>query len=88
MVVIDILRATSTIVTALGNKALEVIPVIEPVEVTDLIKAIGSRECLTGGERKGLKIEGFDWELARRIYRRAGAGKKLIFMYHQWYESH
>jgi 2-phosphosulfolactate phosphatase len=60
VVVIDVLRATSTIVTALGNKASEVIPAIEPVEVADLVRNIGPRECITGGERKGLKIEGFD----------------------------
>jgi 2-phosphosulfolactate phosphatase len=60
VVVIDVLRATSTIVTAFGNRALELIPVIEPVEVADLIKRIGPGEFLTGGERKGIKIEGFD----------------------------
>jgi 2-phosphosulfolactate phosphatase len=79
VVVIDVLRATSTIVTALGNKALEVIPVIEPVEVADLVKKIGPRDCLTGGERKGLKIEGFDLgnSPAEYIEERV-QGKKLI----------
>jgi 2-phosphosulfolactate phosphatase len=79
VVVIDVLRATSTIVTALGNKALEVIPVIESVEVTDLIKRIGPYDCLTGGERKGLKIEGFDLGNSPREYTEERVlGKKLV----------
>jgi 2-phosphosulfolactate phosphatase len=79
VVVIDVLRATSTIVTALGNKALEVIPVIEPVEVADLQRIIGPRECLTGGERKGLKIEGFDLGNSPAEYTEERVqGKKLI----------
>jgi 2-phosphosulfolactate phosphatase len=78
-VVIDVLRATSTIVTALGNKALEVIPVIEPVEVADLVRTIGPQECLTGGERKGLKIEGFDLGNSPAEYTKERIqGKKLI----------
>lgn len=60
VVVIDVLRATSTIVTAFGNKALEIVPVVEPAEVAELIKRFGPGEFLSGGERKGLKIEGFD----------------------------
>jgi 2-phosphosulfolactate phosphatase len=79
VVVIDVLRATSTIVTALGNKALEIIPVIEPSEVIDLIKKLGPGECLTGGERKGLKIEGFDMGNSPAEYKKERVeGKKII----------
>jgi 2-phosphosulfolactate phosphatase len=60
VVVLDILRATSTIVTALSHGAVEVIPVNEASEAVNLAKGLGSEQCLTGGERKGLKIEGFD----------------------------
>jgi 2-phosphosulfolactate phosphatase len=58
-VVIDVLRATSTIVTALANGAREVIP----VDSTDF--AIKARtgtfggQTLTGGERNTKKIDGF-----------------------------
>ena len=79
VVVMDVLRATSTIVTALGNKALEIIPVVEPVEVADLVRAIGPKECLAGGERKGLKIEGFDLGNSPAEYTEERVrGKKLI----------
>lgn len=56
VVVIDVLRATSVITTAIGNGALEVVPV---VEIEEAIKMKGNNSLL-GGERKGLKIEGFD----------------------------
>ncbi len=57
-VVLDILRASSTIVTALGNQALRVIPVVEPQEAFQLRHKAG--DCILGGERKGYKIDGFD----------------------------
>ncbi len=79
VVVLDILRATSTIVTALGNKALEVIPTIETDEVIELAKTLGSSECVTGGERKGMKITGFDLGNSPLEYTPAKvAGKKVI----------
>ena len=79
VVVIDVLRATSTIVTAFGNKALEIVPVIEPAEVADLIKRFGPGEFLTGGERKGLKIEGFDLGNSPLEYTEERvAGRKII----------
>lgn len=80
VVVIDILRATSTIVTALNNKALEVIPVIEPIEVGNLLKSIGAKECITGGERKGLKIEGFDLGNSPREYSEEKVGGKKVIL--------
>ncbi|HEX3048349.1 MAG TPA: 2-phosphosulfolactate phosphatase [Bacillota bacterium] len=59
-VVFDILRATSTIVTALNNGATEIIPVQENEEALNLVRSIGRNICLLGGEWKGYKIEGFD----------------------------
>lgn len=59
-VVLDILRATSTIVTALANQAHRVIPVLEPEEAFELRQKFGTTDCILGGERKGFKIAGFD----------------------------
>lgn len=55
-VVIDVLRATSVMTTAIGNGASEIIPLTEIEEALKLKNAT----CILGGERKGLKIEGFD----------------------------
>lgn len=58
-VVIDVLRATSTIVTALANGAKEVVPV---GTIEFAMKVSGSAfggKTLLGGERNTKKIEGF-----------------------------
>jgi len=57
-VVIDVLRASTTIVTALANGCPGVIPVETPEEARALAR---KRNCLLGGEREGLKPEGFDF---------------------------
>lgn len=60
VVVIDMLRATSVITTAVSNGCEKVIPVLTVEEA----KEIASRDrgrFLLGGERGALKIEGFDY---------------------------
>ena len=59
-VVIDVLRATSVITTALNNKAQCVIPVKTVEEAQNLYAASDASKTLRGGERNALKIEGFD----------------------------
>jgi 2-phosphosulfolactate phosphatase len=59
-IVLDILRATSTMVTALGNHAEGLIPVAEPEAAFALQQKFGAGQCILGGERKGYKIPGFD----------------------------
>ena len=79
IVALDVLRATSTIVTALYNGATEVIPVQEYDEALNLVRSIGRNICLLGGERKGLKIEGFDFGNSPMEYTREQVeGKKII----------
>ncbi len=60
VVVIDVLRATSTILEALSNGARAVAPVQTPEEATALAQRVGRQAALVCGERKGVKIEGFD----------------------------
>lgn len=59
IVVIDILRATSVIITALSNGCEEVVPVIEIEEALEKVKDKRDKYIL-GGERQALKIKGFD----------------------------
>lgn len=63
VVVIDMLRATSVIVTALANNAKEVFPMLTVEEAFNKKEEIlrDEKEVLLGGERKALKIEGFDF---------------------------
>ncbi len=59
VIVIDVLRATTTIITALQNGAAQVIPCGEIEQAKKRIDQIQPRGLL-GGERNGLKIPGFD----------------------------
>ncbi len=58
VVIIDVLRATSTIATALHNGAKSVIPVDSVAECIRIGKQI---ESITAGERDGKKAEGLDY---------------------------
>ncbi|ATW27277.1 2-phosphosulfolactate phosphatase [Candidatus Formimonas warabiya] len=59
VVVIDVLRATSTMVTALANGAQEIIPCLTPEEAFQILGCAGEKPCLLGGERKAKIIPGF-----------------------------
>jgi 2-phosphosulfolactate phosphatase len=59
VVVIDMLRATSVITTAAANGCKEVVPLLTIEEAVDLVREDREKYIL-GGERKALKIEGFD----------------------------
>lgn len=59
VVVIDILRATSVIVTALKNGCKDVIPVLTVEEAKNIANKNRDNYIL-GGERNALKIDGFD----------------------------
>lgn len=59
VVVIDMLRATSVITTALANGANRVIPLLTVEEALELAKQ-NRNHYILGGERKAVKIEDFD----------------------------
>jgi 2-phosphosulfolactate phosphatase len=59
VVVIDVLRATSTIVTAVANGAKAIYPVGGSEEAMRLLSSIGRENTLLCGERRGLKVEGY-----------------------------
>ncbi len=60
VVVVDVLRATSTMVEALANGARAVFPVGSADDAARIAQNIGRDSVLLCGERKGLPIEGFD----------------------------
>lgn len=60
VVVVDVLRATSTVVEALANGAKAVFPVATADDAARIAQSIGRDSVLLCGERKGLPIEGFD----------------------------
>ncbi|GAB4114966.1 MAG: 2-phosphosulfolactate phosphatase family protein [Candidatus Caldatribacteriota bacterium] len=60
VIVIDVLRASSTIITALVKGSKGIIPVFNPEEAQQKKYHFKTEEILLGGERKGKKIKGFD----------------------------
>lgn len=79
-VVMDVLRATSTIIEALAAGAEAVQPCGDIDEARRLAAVAPPGTVLLGGERGGLKIPGFDLGNSPAEYtRKAVAGKTLIF---------
>jgi 2-phosphosulfolactate phosphatase len=80
-VVIDVLRATTTIVTALNNKAREIIPV-NSIEFAMKVSgdAFGG-QTLLGGERNTKKIEGFKLGNSPLEYTHEVIGGKSVILF-------
>jgi len=79
VVVIDVLRATTTIVQALASGATQVVPCQEIADARRLAAEL-SGPVLLGGERGGKQIPGFDLGNSPVEYsREAVGGKTVIF---------
>lgn len=78
-VVIDVLRATSVITTALSNGVHSVIPVQTVEEAERLAATLPPQSVLKGGERQAIKISGFDLSNSPLEYQeKAVKGKDII----------
>ncbi|WAM33995.1 2-phosphosulfolactate phosphatase family protein [Caldicellulosiruptor morganii] len=77
-IVIDLLRATSTMIWAISNGAKRIIPV-EKVEEALLFKKL-DESVLLGGERGGLKIDGFDLDNSPLSYKSEVVSGRTIVM--------
>ena len=78
-VVVDVLRATSTIITALYNGCRKVIPVTTIKEARLRAREFEADGVMLGGERRGVKISGFDAGNSPREYHsQAVVGRTII----------
>jgi 2-phosphosulfolactate phosphatase len=80
VVVIDMFRATSVIVTALTNGCKEVVPYLTIEETLEHANKLRREEYILGGERKAVKIEGFDLSNSPLEYTREKVENKSILM--------
>lgn len=79
VVVIDVVRATTTIIEALANGARAIFPTASTEEAVKLASSLGREDTLLCGERKGLKVEGFDLgNSPREFTAEAVKDKKLV----------
>ncbi|MEP7381454.1 MAG: 2-phosphosulfolactate phosphatase [Gemmatimonadota bacterium] len=80
VVVIDVLRASTTIAVALANGARTVIPFDSSDEAVTRSKSLARGDYKLAGERKSLTIPGFDLGNSPREYtREAVEGKTILF---------
>lgn len=78
MVIIDVLRASSTIVTALANGCRGFIPIFSPEQAKKKAQRFLREEVLLGGEREGKKINGFDLGNSPREYQKDIVEDRII----------
>jgi 2-phosphosulfolactate phosphatase len=78
-VVLDILRASTTIIHALAAGADCVIPTEEIDEALAVKTTLPAGACLLGGERAGLLIPGFDLDNNPFAYADNVRGKMIVF---------
>lgn len=77
--VVDVLRASTTIATALANGAAGVIPVAAPEDAPALGQRLGRDRVLFCGERNSVQIQGFDLDNSPASFTpETVAGKTLI----------
>jgi 2-phosphosulfolactate phosphatase len=80
VVVIDVLRASSTITIALNNGAREIIPVASIESAVKISGSLFGEVTLRGGERNGKTIEGFNLGNSPLEYSEAAVkGKSIIY---------
>ncbi|MBU1423400.1 MAG: 2-phosphosulfolactate phosphatase [Bacteroidetes bacterium] len=80
VVVIDVLRSSTTIVTALNNGAREIIPVASIESAAKVSGSLFGDVTLRGGERNGKMIEGFNLGNSPTEYTAETVkGKSIIF---------
>lgn len=77
-VVIDVLRATTTIIHALAAGAVAVVPCLEVEEARTIAAGEFPGSAVLGGERGGLAIPGFDLGNSPRDYTRQRVGGKTV----------
>jgi 2-phosphosulfolactate phosphatase len=80
IVVLDVLRASSTITVALNNGAREMIPVASIESAVKISGSLFGEVTLRGGERNGKTIEGFNLGNSPLEYSEAAVkGKSIIY---------
>lgn len=78
--VIDVLRASSSIAAALAHGARAVIPLDSPDDVVTRAKSLDRAEVLLAGERRMLRIPGFDLGNSPSEFNQAAVEGKTVLL--------
>ncbi|CAN5733950.1 2-phosphosulfolactate phosphatase family protein [soil metagenome] len=78
-VVIDVIRATTVIVEAFANGARAIYPTVSTEDAIKLAHTLGREDTVLCGERKGLRVDGFQLgNSPREFVSGKVAGKRLV----------
>lgn len=80
VIVVDVLRATSSIICALNGGAVKVVPTVDAGDAVALASRLGARECVLGGERGGIKINGFELGNSPKEYLSRAVRNKTVIV--------
>lgn len=80
IVIIDMFRATSVIVTALNNGCKEIIPYLTIEEALENAKRLNREDYILGGERRAVKIKDFDLSNSPLEYTEEIVKNKIVLM--------
>jgi len=80
VIVIDVFRASTTIVTALAGGAKFVLPTVDVEQAVRIAAPYDRGEAILGGERESIKIEGFALGNSPREYTRETVGGKAVIL--------
>lgn len=80
VLIIDVLRASTTIITALAGGCAGIIPVSDPEEARRRAGACRPGRMLLAGERRGEKIAGFDLGNSPAEFRAAAIGDQTVIL--------
>ena len=80
VIVIDVLRATSTIITALANGCEEVIATAGIEESLIIASSYSRQDYILGGEQRGEKVEGFSYGNSPSDYTAEAVNSKRLIL--------
>jgi len=80
VVIIDVLRSSTTICAVLNAQAKAVIPVSEAGEAVKLRNSLGAESAVLAGEKKGVRIENFEFGNSPSEFTLESVRGKLVIM--------
>lgn len=80
LVLVDVLRASTTVCRSLTSGAKAVIPVERLDEAAELRAKLGPQDTILGGERRGIKIDNFDLGNSPFEYTEERVGSKTVIL--------
>jgi 2-phosphosulfolactate phosphatase len=80
LVLVDVLRASTTICRSLASGARAVIPVERLDEAAELRAKLGPKDTILGGERRGIKVDNFDLGNSPSEYTEERVSDKVVIL--------